>query len=180
VFAGRVRFPVRLFLTGFMGAGKTVVGRELASLLDCPFLDIDEIVERRSGKSIAVLFAREGESAFRELESAVLRETTYPEECVVATGGGALVNSDNLAFVKACGFVVWLNPTFDTIAARIGRQGEQDRPLFSSRQEVEKLYRSRLPAYEKADLQLDVSASETVSEVARQIIERMRHQVCDT
>ncbi|MBZ0114305.1 MAG: shikimate kinase [Thermoanaerobaculia bacterium] len=171
---------MRLFLTGFMGSGKTVVGREVASLLACPFLDLDELIERRAGESIATIFSRLGESAFRELESTVIRETQYPGSCVVATGGGALVDSDNLAFAKACGSVVWLNPTFDTMAQRIGCQGEQDRPLFSSRQEAEVLYRSRLPAYEKADLQLDVSAGETISEVARRIVERMRHQVCDT
>lgn len=171
---------MRLFLTGFMGSGKTVVGREVARLLVCPFLDLDELIEVRTGGSISAIFSSQGESAFRAVESAVLRETQYPEHCVVATGGGALIDSENLTFVKSCGSVVWLNPTFDTMAERIGRQGEQDRPLFLSRQEAEVLYRSRLQAYEKADLQLDVSASETVSEVAGRIVERMRHLVCDT
>ena len=114
---------MRVLLTGFMGAGKTTVGRLLAERLRVPFVDLDAEIEARSGLAVRDLFARHGEPEFRRIEQQLLVEALARDPLVLATGGGTLVDADNLALAKESGLVVWLNPPFAVIARRIGPLG---------------------------------------------------------
>jgi shikimate kinase len=159
-----------LFLTGFMGSGKTTVGRALAAALGWGFVDLDAEVEGRAAMTVREIFARLGEPAFRELEHAALCEVIdRAGPAVVATGGGTFTFERNLALVRGAGRSVWLNPSFATIVRRIGALGKQDRPLFRNEVEALALYRARLDAYREADHRVDVGAEETPEEVAARV-----------
>jgi len=154
-----------IYLTGFMGSGKTSVGRVLASRLGVPFVDLDE---RRAGAARAAvpeIFRLAGEEAFRALERKALFElATEGAPCVVATGGGLPVDPRNRRVMKASGVVVHLGASFETIRGRI--PGGDGRPLWAG--DVRSLHRSRARAYGDADLELDTDHL-TVEEVARGI-----------
>ena len=165
----------RIFLTGFMGSGKTSVGRELAAALGWLFIDLDGAVEAHAGMTVREIFERSGEAAFRELEHAALLDAVRaPQPAVIATGGGTFVFPRNLAVVRQAGVSVWLNPSFATIVARIGALGKQDRPLFRNEVEALALYRARLPSYQQADYRVDVGGEETPEEVAARVALRLR------
>jgi shikimate kinase len=171
---------VRIYLTGFMGSGKTTVGRLLAERLGVPFIDLDVEVERRAGMSVRQIFEAQGEPAFRRLEHEALRETLEMPDAVVATGGGTMVFDGNLGLMKAGGLSVWLNPPFATIVARIGALGKQDRPLFRDETQALALYRERLPAYRRADLTVDMAPGEGPQEIAARIALRIGERRCAT
>ena len=145
-----------VILTGFMGTGKTAVGREVARRLDVPFVDIDAQIEARAGKPIPRIFSEDGEAAFREMETALIRDLTTPRDgwtelaagAVIATGGGALVDPDNLALMMKHGIVICLDADPDAILSRVGESG--DRPLLDvddPRAEIERLQAARREAY---------------------------------
>jgi len=142
-----------VYLVGFMGAGKTSVGRALARRLDWQFADIDELIEKREHLSVADIFAKQGEPYFRGIERAVLAEQLPLRHTVVATGGGTFVDLQNRALIKADGAVVWLDAPLDRVIARIPQDGR--RPLASDRANLERLFLARRPAYEQAHLRLD-------------------------
>lgn len=169
---------MRLVLTGFMGAGKTTVGRRIADLAGWPFLDLDERIEARCGASVREIFARDGESAFRAVEREELGRALEPDPVVVAAGGGTLADPGNLELAQRRALVVWLHPTFETIVRRVGRRGKEDRPLFRDEASALALYRDRLPAYAAADLKLDVEADESAAEVAARLQLRLRERGC--
>jgi shikimate kinase len=171
---------VRVLLSGFMGAGKTTVGRLLAARLGWPFVDLDAEIEARSGLAVRELFARHGEPEFRRRERQVLVEMLERDPLVLATGGGTLVDPDNLELAKRAGLVVWLNPPFAVIARRIGPLGKRDRPLFPDEAAAFDLYRRRLPTYRLADLTLDVGADECAEEVAARAALRVSELACST
>lgn len=163
---------MRIFLTGFMGAGKTSVGERLAQRLGVPFVDLDREIERRAGLTVREIFAVHGEPAFRRLEAEALRESLAHADAVIATGGGTPVFEPNAQLMRAQGIAVFLNPSFATIAARIGGRGglgKEDRPLFRDEAQALALYRDRLPAYRRADLTVDVGPGEEAEEVAARI-----------
>lgn len=160
---------MRILLTGFMGAGKTTVGRMLATRLGVPFRDVDEMVEERAGQSVRELFERAGEAEFRRLELAAFADACALDPVVVALGGGTLSQPEGYERARACGLVVWLNPPFAVIARRIGALGKVDRPLFRDELAAFDLYRQRLPVYRKADLVVDVGAAEEATEVAARL-----------
>ena len=108
-----------LILIGYRGTGKTTVGRRLAERLDWAFVDADDAVERAAGKSIAEIFAADGETAFRDLEQQTVAELTQRPNTVVSLGGGAVLRSENRAAIRAGGTVVWLTASPTTIHARI-------------------------------------------------------------
>lgn len=182
----RLCLAMRLYLTGFMGAGKTSVGGNLSDLLGYFWLDLDQEIEARAGLEVREIFEKRGETAFRDLEHACLKETARLEDVVVATGGGTMAFPRNVAEIRRLGLSVWLNPSFDTIVGRIsapGRplfQGEQQarRPLFQSEQQARELFQQRLPAYRKSDMTMDVELHEAASDVAARIVRRLREQHC--
>jgi len=118
-----------IFLIGFMGCGKTTLGRKLANRLGYDFMDLDHLVEAREGMAIAAYFAKHGEAAFRELESAVLKQTAYPENVVVSTGGGLPCFFDNMDWMNAHGKTIYIKLSPKTLADRLEKEKEH-RPLL--------------------------------------------------
>jgi shikimate kinase len=169
---------LRIFLTGFMGAGKTTVGGHLASLLGMPFVDLDQEIERRAGATVREIVELSGEPWFRRLELEALREVVGRDDVVIATGGGTLTMELGAKLIREAGLLVWLNPSFATIVARIGTLGKIDRPLFREEAQVLALYRERLPVYRKADLTVDVAQDEAPKEVAARIAMLLRERRC--
>lgn len=160
---------MRIYLTGFMGSGKTAAGQRLAERLGVPFVDLDSEVERRAGMAVREIFERQGEPAFRALEQEALRATGELPDVVVATGGGTVTFEANARWIRANGVSVWLNPSFATIVRRIGGLGKRDRPLFRDEVQALALYRERLPAYRRADLTVEVGPEEQPEEIAARI-----------
>ncbi len=160
---------MRIYLTGFMGCGKTTVGPLLAQRLEAPFVDLDEEIERRAGMTVREVFERQGEPAFRQMEAEALRGTFTAPDVVVAVGGGTLTFEGNAREVSARGLSVWLNLPFATIVSRIGGIGKADRPLFRDGSQALALYRERLPAYRRSDLTVDIAPEEGPEEIAARI-----------
>jgi shikimate kinase len=166
-----------LILCGFMATGKSSVGKQLAQLVGYDFVDMDASIEAEEGISIPQIFAQQGEAAFRALESKMVERISNRQRCVIATGGGTIVNPLNLAKLKSCGALVNLYADIDTILARAG-SGE-DRPMLQQgdrRERIRSLMEQRAPAYAQADLTVDTS-SLTVEDVAREIVDRLRDRL---
>jgi shikimate kinase len=143
----------KIYLVGFMAAGKTSVARALAKRLDWQAADIDELIERRERQTVAEIFARQGEPYFRAAERAVLLEQALPRHLVVATGGGTFVDPYNRSAINRDGVSIWLDVPLDRAVARVPADGR--RPLAADRAEFERLYHARRAAYEYAHLRLD-------------------------
>lgn len=169
---------MRIFLTGFMGAGKTTVGRLLAERLSVPFVDLDPEIEARVGMSVREIFAAHGGAEFRRLEREALTATLAQPDVVVATGGGTVTFEANARLIAQSGLTVFLNPAFATIVGRIGGRGKADRPLFQDDAQALALYRERLPAYRRADLTFDVAPGEDAGEVVSRIALRIGSRAC--
>jgi len=118
-----------VFLIGFMGCGKTTLGRKLASRLGYAFMDLDDIFEAKVGMTIAEYFSAFGEEAFRKLESEVLKQTSYPENAVVSTGGGLPCFFDNMDWMNANGKTVYIKLSPKTLAGRLENEKDQ-RPVL--------------------------------------------------
>ena len=157
----------KVYLVGFMAAGKTTLARALAKRLDWAPLDIDELVEKREHLSVANIFSRYGEPHFRAVERAVLLEQLPERHAVVATGGGTFVDPANRAAINRDGVSVWLDVPLDRLIARLPSDGR--RPLAADRVELERLYHQRRAAYQQAHLRVDADRSSVealVEEVA--------------
>lgn len=147
----------KVYLVGFMAAGKTTVGRALARRLDWQTVDIDELIEARERMTVADIFARRGEAYFRAVERSVLADQLAPRHVVVATGGGTFADPQNRAAINRDGVSVWLDVPIDRLIARIPADGR--RPLAADRAGFERLYHHRLAAYQQAHLRLDAARS---------------------
>jgi len=159
-----------IFLTGFMGAGKTTVGRLLARRLGRSFVDLDVEIERREGRSIAELFISPGEPGFRAAESAALQALPLADHPVVATGGGVVLDPQNRALMAGGGVRIWLRCPLEELERRLTDPG--GRPLWSgSRDDLERLLGERGPLYAEADLTVDAAAPPAV--VAEEIVCRL-------
>jgi shikimate kinase len=145
----------KVYLVGFMGAGKTTVGRALAKRLDWRFEDIDECIERTEQRDIPTIFRQSGEAYFRSLERQTLADLLPSRGVVVATGGGTAVDPANRALMARDGAVAWLDAPFARLAERIPSDGR--RPLAADRAEMERLYNQRIAAYGQAHARFDVS-----------------------
>jgi len=158
-------------LVGFMGSGKSSVGRELARRFGAPFVDVDERIASAAGCTIRDLFAREGEPAFREREKAALREVLSVEGSVIATGGGAFADGENRALLRSYAPVVYLEAAVETLLERLA--GDLGRPLLrgGEREEVvRELLSRRVHGYRTADVAVRTDGR-TVEEVAGQVAE---------
>lgn len=118
-----------IFLIGFMGSGKTTLGRKLAARLNYPFYDLDHLLEEQAGMSITEYFSSFGETAFRLAESEVLKTTAYPENAVISTGGGLPCFFDNMDWMKAKGTTLYIKLSPKTLASRL-EHGKEARPLL--------------------------------------------------
>lgn len=139
-----------IYLCGFMGCGKSTVGRQLAKLGGCRFVDLDDYIVEQAGCPIPKIFAEQGEAAFRELETRCLLELGEKPRMVIATGGGTLMREQNVQAVRQSGDVVFLDIPFEECYARI--KDDPNRPVAarSTRQELLDLYNARRRAYESA------------------------------
>lgn len=157
-------------LTGFMGSGKTTVGKVLADFLGCPFMDLDDLVVKKAGKSIPDIFAQDGEPAFRELEAQVLRKTVakYAESAaVLALGGGAVLAPASAALLREKTVCIYLRATLDTLLARL--EGETaGRPLADA--SLADRLASREPIYEETAHVIIDTDGLSPNEVADEII----------
>ena len=169
---------MRVFLVGFMGVGKTTVGRVLAQQLGVPFFDLDEEVEATVGRSIPEIFEEHGETWFRERESAELRSVLRHPAAVVATGGGLPTLDRNRKLLKTAGATVWLDLPFDVLCQRIAAADQPPRPLFRDPESARQLFLSRVPAYARADHRLTVSGEDSPAELAERIAQWLGDGPC--
>jgi shikimate kinase len=143
----------KVYLVGFMAAGKTTVARALAKRLDWRAIDIDEVVEQHERLPVAEIFAKHGEPYFRMAERAALGEQIGIPHAVVATGGGTFVDPQNRAMINADGLSVWLDIPLERAIARLPIDGR--RPLAADREAFERLYHVRRLAYQQAHVRVD-------------------------
>ena len=120
---------MKIFLIGFMGSGKSTIGKKLARHLNIEFYDIDNLLEQQTGLKVADYFARYGEQSFRETERDILQKSWYPDNCVIATGGGAPCYFDNMDWMNRTGKVVYLSLTAKALAKRL-EHSATERPLI--------------------------------------------------
>jgi len=161
---------MHIYLVGFMGAGKTCVGQCLAGMLGRPFVDLDQEIERKEGKSIREIFSHQGEEYFRSLENEQLKLASAGPPHVIALGGGAFCRPENRAIVEATGKSIWLDAPLDVIVARCA--GDPSRPLFTSRAEMEALLEARRPFYRKAAIRIEVTG-QSIEELAKHILQAL-------
>ena len=160
-------------LVGFMGAGKSTVGRELAAHMGKTFVETDALVERRTGMSVSDVFACHGEAHFRDLESAVVREAAGAQDCVIACGGGVVLREENVAALKASSVLVYLEVSPQSVLSRIGPQSTV-RPLLSGpdrERRVAELLEQRRSAYEAAADVTVVTDGLAIEQVVRHVQE---------
>ena len=160
-----------IVLVGFMGTGKTAVAAEIARELGMPRINTDEIIEKKAGMAINDIFARQGESRFREMEREAVMEVSANESSVIDTGGGVVINELNLKDLKMSGVLFCLNATPEEIFKRV--KTETHRPILNVKDpigEINCLLLKREPYYKRADYQITTTAK-TPREVADEIIE---------
>lgn len=152
-----------LVLMGFMGTGKSALGRRVAALTGARFLDMDAELERRAGKPVARIFAEEGEAAFRRMEAALAAEWGMHEGAVISCGGGVVLREENLRALGANGVLVCLSARPDVILARTSRS--RKRPLLAGENPagtIRDLLAARAPHYAKIPIQIDTSDADLV------------------
>ena len=147
-----------LILVGFMGAGKSSVGRILARRLGRCLVETDDMIAAKEGASIPEIFAAKGEAHFRAAEEEMLGLLALKTDEVIATGGGLPCREGRPARLRALGTVIWLSGDFDTLYRRALAAGERPMLAGRSREDVEALYQSRMPFYAQADFAVDTTA----------------------
>ena len=168
-----------VFLTGFMGVGKSKIGLILARRMGRFFFDTDQMVELRAGKAISAIFADEGEESFRCLEHECVLETCGRSDVVVALGGGAITRQNNIEAVRDAGVLVCLEASIDTIFSRVDRR--DDRPLLAGlgpeekRAKIERMLRERAQFYDQAHFKLRTSEAQSPESTVRHLIELLEH-----
>jgi shikimate kinase len=159
----------KIYLVGFMAAGKTTVARLLAARLGWRAEDIDELIEARERLTVADLFARHGEPYFRAAEKDILRLMLPLRHTVVATGGGTFMDPENQQAIVLDGLSVWLDVPLETVIARLPVDGR--RPLSADRAQMERLFAVRQAAYAAAHLRVD--ATLPAPEIAERILDAL-------
>ena len=163
----------KIVLVGLMGAGKTSIGRRLATRLGLPFSDADDEIEKAAGSSIEDIFERLGEESFREGERRVIARLLDGPPIVLATGGGAFMDPETRKVIAENGISIWLKSNIDTLVKRTSKR--KNRPLLKNknhREVLKRLIEVRYPIYQLADIiidSLDVSAEETLHQVVKSL-----------
>jgi len=169
------RVPTALSLVGFMGAGKTTVGRALSAKLDWQFVDLDDVIQARDGRTIPEIFRRSGERAFRDLERQLLREilgSSQVNGSVLSLGGGAFIDNTNRQLLRENGIpAVFLDASAEELFRRCQQPGV-DRPLLGDRDGFSTLYAQRRPAYLNAAFCIGTAGREITS-IVDEIIARL-------
>jgi len=161
----------KIYLVGFMAAGKTTVARALAARLGWRAEDVDELMEARERRPVAEIFARQGEAYFRGVEREIVRLLLPLRHVVVATGGGTFMDPDNRAAINLDGLSVWLDVPFDELLMRLPADGR--RPLAADRQQLERLFAVRQAGYAHASLRIDARAVHP-EEIAERIADMLK------
>lgn len=164
-----------IFLIGLMGAGKTTIGRQIASELSLEFFDSDHEIEKRTGVTITHIFDIEGEDGFRKRETMMLDELTDKKGIVLATGGGAILSAENRQFLMSRGTTIYLYANIDTLLERTSK--DRNRPLLQTedpRAKLEELLEIRDPLYrETADIIID-TGKDSVRLALKEILEKLQ------
>lgn len=176
---------MNIFLIGFRGAGKSFIGKILAQRLNKKYIDADEYLEQKEGKTIKDIFTESGEETFREIESRVIAELCLQNNLIVATGGGVVLNVENVDRMKKCGVAILLEADADTLFERIkGDVGTKTkRPSltqFDEYQEIKHLLEKRKPLYDKAADFVVNTAQISIDEAANEIMSFIENYVKDT
>ena len=166
---------MNIVLTGFMGTGKSKIGRRLATELRMGYLDTDELIEEREKDSISAIFKKKGEEYFRRLETKVVKEVALLDNFVISTGGGVVLREGNIRVLKKNALIICLFANPEVILKRT--KGDDNRPLLgvnNRKKRIEELLRIRKPFYDKADLKIDTSTldSKKVVEEIVKFLER--------
>lgn len=178
--------PERIFLCGFMGAGKSVIGQKLADRLELPFLDLDDKIEEKSEKSIPEIFETMGEAKFRIVERKALLEVIREFEGVVALGGGTIQNQHLLDHIKLNGLLIFIETPVSVILDRISE--DKNRPLLLDeqgnpknyeqlRKDLTTLYEERLPLYEQAVLTVVNDGSKSPEQLVETLLKKIKNHV---
>ncbi|PLT29178.1 shikimate kinase [Peribacillus deserti] len=164
-----------IYITGFMGSGKTTIGLMLGELTGLPVYDSDQEVERSEGKPISQIFADKGEIYFRQKESEVLK-TLPVEDSIVTVGGGTVLSDENRQWMNEKGTVIYLDCDIEEIERRL--QHDTARPLIAGdrRAHMKELYQQRLPIYLLAPVTISTTYK-SAEEVCREIVERIKDRV---
>jgi shikimate kinase len=160
---------MNIYLVGFMGTGKTSVGRQLAKEKGLNFVDLDELIEFKEQRRIVDIFAKDGEAYFRKIEKKALKQVATQKKFVVACGGGVVLDKDNIRLMKKTGMMVCLHATAEDILRRVSTN--KDRPLLNvgkPKKRIELLLKMRAPYYIQADKTIDTS-NFSVEQVVKKI-----------
>lgn len=164
-----------IILVGFMGTGKSAVGQLLARKLGRSFVDLDERIEKAAGKPIPVIFAEQGEAGFRKLEAEQVREAARLKQHVISTGGGVVLNEENVRALKASGIMVCLTARPDVILQRT-LPTRSARPLLAGEdpgKRIEELMKLREPFYARADITVE-SSDRSIEDLVDEIMQRTK------
>lgn len=170
---------IRIFLTGYMGAGKTTLGKAFAREMNVSFIDLDWYIEERFHKTVGMLFAERGEAGFRELEKKMLHEVAEFEDVVISTGGGTPCFFDNMAFMNEQGQTVFLDVHPDVLFRRL-RVAKQQRPILQGKDDGElkafivEALGKRLPFYRQARFVFSAEELEDRKQIAASV-QRLRN-----
>jgi shikimate kinase len=160
----------RIYLIGFMGAGKSTVGRDLSHKLHWPFFDLDAEIQKAEGIPVREIFERHGESRFRQLEKEHLKILASAPKGVIALGGGAYLDPGNRELVENTGTSVWLDGSFAVLRKRIRPDGS--RPLWADPEKARQLYEERRPTYELAKVHV-LTDNRLPDAIAQEIIRKV-------
>jgi shikimate kinase len=164
---------MNLVITGFMGTGKSTVGRRVSELLKIPFFDVDETIKRQTGRSIADLFRDKGEASFRAMESSIIQELSMQNKAVIATGGGALMNPTNRDFLEKRGILVCLTARTGTLLERL--KDDLTRPLLAGenmKERIDRLMQERQAVYAMCPIQITTD-DKTITQVADEVVAKV-------
>jgi shikimate kinase len=167
-----------VYLVGFMGAGKTSVGRAVAARLGWSFVDLDEILVDRFGVDIATIFARHGEAVFRQAEAEELAGTTGRDRQVVALGGGAYCAAENRRLIEeAAGIAVFLDASWEVIRTRLPEH-DPSRPVLGDEEHARQLYLDRRRWYLRARVVVPIHNQQSVDDVAGAVLDALERSAC--
>ncbi|MBL1210150.1 shikimate kinase [Geminocystis sp. GBBB08] len=168
---------LNVYLIGMMGSGKTTVGELLAKKIHYRFLDTDAIIEKITHKTINQIFAQEGESSFRTLESNILKEVSAYIRTVIATGGGIIMSQDNWSHLRD-GMIIWLDVPVDVLVKRLAN--DDTRPLLHQEDLTAKLTdlrEKRESLYQQADIILNISDQDTPEDIVEKLLREIPFHV---
>jgi shikimate kinase len=163
-----------IILTGFMGSGKTAVGKELSRLLDMKLIDVDTEIEKSEKITINEIFKQFGEPRFREIETEMIRKLSESKNAVISTGGGAVLKQENMDILRKNGAIVCLTASPETILQRTSNS--DDRPLLKVENPLKKineLLNFRKPFYQKADFMIDTEGKNPL-QIAEEVIQKVK------